>query len=208
MATKKTAVKSESPRSLAKPYSWILTIGGSLGLIASLILTIDKIEKLKNPSFQPNCDINPVISCGDILSSSQGSVFGFPNSLIGIAMFAALITIGVALLAGAKFKRWFWLGLWGGMAAGILFAFWMLQQSIFSINALCPYCLSVDVVTIIIFWYTSLYLIETKLLILPKSWNKVAGFVRKHHVDFLVGIFVIIIAVILKHFWYYYGQKL
>jgi uncharacterized membrane protein len=208
MATKKATVKPSAPRSLAKPYSWILAVGGSAGLISSFILTLDKIEKLKNPSFQPNCDINPIVSCGDVLSSSQGSVFGFPNSLIGMAMFAALAAIGIALLAGAKFRRWFWLGLWGGMVVGIVFAFWMLEQSIYSINALCPYCLSVDVATITIFWYSTLYLLETKILVVPKSWNTAVSFVRKHHLDFLIGIFLIIIAVILKHFWYYYGQKL
>jgi uncharacterized membrane protein len=204
MATAKTS----TPRSLEKPLSIMLIVGGIIGLISSFVLTWDKMEFLKNPQFHPNCNLNPVISCGNVMTSNQGSAFGFPNPWIGLAAFSVLVTIGVAMLAGAKFKRWFWLGLEAGIIAGLVFAFWLLFESVYRINALCPYCLAVDVVVITLIWYTTLFLVEKKFIPLKGKLLAAAGFARRHHLDILVGIFVVLIAVILKHFWYYYGQHL
>lgn len=197
-----------TPKSLARPLAWLLVVGGIIGLICSYIITLDKFELLKNPSFQPNCDLNPIVSCGSVMSSAQGSVFGFPNPWIGLAAFAALITVVMGLLAGATFKRWFWLGLEIGMALGLIFALWLLYESVYNINALCPYCLTVDVVVITLIWYNTLHLLQTGMLKLPKAWSRATAFARRHHLDILIAIFVIIIAFILKHFWYYYGTKL
>jgi uncharacterized membrane protein len=204
MATAKTTL----PRSLEIPLSIMLIVGGIIGLISSFVLTWDKMEFLKNPQFHPNCNLNPVISCGNVMTSNQGSAFGFPNPWIGLAGFSVLVTIGVAILAGAKFKRWFWLGLEAGIIAGLVFAFWLLFESVYRINALCPYCLAVDIVVVTLFWYTTLYLVEQKFIPLKGKMLAAAGFARRHHLDILVGVFVILIAIILKHFWYYYGQHL
>lgn len=201
-------LRSKLPKSLAEAMPWILIIGGAVGLIASAVLTYDKYAILKDPHFTPNCNLDPVLSCGSVMLSDQSNAFGFPNPWIGIAAFSILITVGMAILAGAKFKRWFWIGMEIGMALGLIFALWLLQQSIYSINALCPYCLATDVAVITLIWYTTLHLIDTKMIVLPKSWKKPATFARRHHLDILVGTFVVIIAVILNHFWYYYGQKL
>ncbi len=198
----------KKPKSLEKILPWLLIGGGIIGLISSFIITLDKLKLLENPSFTPNCDLNPVISCGSVMSSPQGSVFNFPNPWIGLAAFSVLITIGVALLAGATFERWFWLGLFGGMALGLIFAGWLLFESIYRIKALCPYCLAVDVSIITMFWYTKLYLIENKLISVPHRLRRVAAFARRYHLDILVSIFIIIIAIILNHFWYYYGKHL
>ena len=205
---KKSQAKAGAKKSssLAKPLQYLLIIGGAIGLYCSYILTLDKIKLLENPAFQPGCNLNPVISCGDVMSSSQGSVFGFPNSGYGLAMFAGILTIGVALLAGATFKRWFWLGLQAGLTLGLATALWLLYESMYAIKALCPYCLSVDVVVITLVWYTTLYLIESRMLILPNKLQKAAAFARRHHLDILISIFVLIFAFILHHFWYYYGQ--
>lgn len=204
MATSTTTHTSN----LAKPLAWMLVVGGALGLIASFALTYDKMEILKNPHFVPNCNLNPVLSCGSVMVKQQANAFGFPNPWIGLAAFAVLITVGMALLAGATFKRWFWIWLEIGMAAGLIFALWLLQQSIYNINALCPYCLGVDVVVITLIWYNTLYLLDIGLLHVPTPWRRVTDFARRHHLDILIGIFVIIIAIILQHFWYYYGSKL
>jgi len=199
-------VKAAKPKSLETVVRNILIFGGLVGLISSFIITLDKIKLLENPSFRPNCDLNPVISCGNVMASNQGSAFGFPNPWIGLAAFAVLITVGMAMLAGARFKRWFWLWLEVGTALGLAFALWLLFESIYTINALCPYCLAVDVVVISLFWYLTLYLIEAGHIRLKGKSVKVAAFARRHHLDILALSFVAIIIVILNHFWYYYGQ--
>lgn len=186
----------------------MLIIGGIIGLICSFVITNDKLQLAENPHFTPNCNLNPVISCGSVMSSSQGSLFGFPNPWIGLAAFAVLVTIGVSMLAGAKFKRWFWLGLEAGIAFGLIFAYWLLFESVYRIRALCPYCLTIDVVVITLFWYVSLYSVQEKYIVLRGRWATFVAFARKHHLDILLAWFLVLIALILQHFWYYYGKYL
>jgi uncharacterized membrane protein len=187
---------------------WILVIGGIIGLVCAMIISIDKIKLLENPSFQPNCDLNPIISCGSVMNSAQSHIFGFSNSFIGLFCFPILITVGMGIFAGAKYKRWFWLGLQLGTIFGIAFVHWLFFQSVYRINALCPYCMVVWIVTITTFWYTLLYNIQEKHIVLKGKLAAAGTFARKHHLDILVLWLVIIAAFILKHFWYYYGSKL
>jgi uncharacterized membrane protein len=200
--------KETTKNTFEKALPWILLISGIIGLICSAVISYDKYQLLQNPHFVPNCDLNPIISCGSVMASSQGSVFGFPNPWIGLAAFSVLITVGAALLARATFKRWFWIGLQIGMVLGMAFAYWLLFESVYRINALCPYCLTVDVVVTTAFWYVTLYNLRAGHIKLPKRLIGVGSFARQHHLDILILWFLIVIAIILKHFWYYYGTYL
>jgi uncharacterized membrane protein len=197
-----------TPKSLERIIAPLLIISGIIGSIAAFVISYDKIKLLENSTFQPNCDLNPIISCGSVMKSAQGSAFGFPNPWIGLAAFAVLITIGVGLLAGAKFKRWFWIGLQIGAILGLAFVHWLFFQSVYRINALCPYCIGVWIVTITTFWYVLLYNIEQRVIVLPARLQKAGVFARRHHLDILLFWFFVILALILKHFWYYYGHRL
>jgi uncharacterized membrane protein len=194
---------------LAKVLPYILLIGGILGYACAFVIMFDKVKILQNPNYIPSCSLNPVISCGSVMQSKQASVFGFPNPFIGLGAYAAIAAVGGAMLAGGRFKRWFWLSFEAGMVLGLAFAYWLLVESIYRIHALCPYCLATDVVTIIMFWYLSLYLVDQKQIRLPKGKAQtIYAWIRRHHLDVLMLWFLIIIAIILKHFWYYYGQHL
>jgi hypothetical protein len=117
--------------------------------------------------------------------------------------------IGAAILAGAKFKRWFWLGLNAGLVFALGFVHWLFFESVYRIHSLCPWCMVVWVVSITSFWYVTLYNIDQKHIRLPKGKTKqIYAWVRRHHLDILILWFLIIAALILKHFWYYYGQHL
>ncbi len=185
---------------------WILIIGGIVGIIGSFILTYDRLQIASNSSFVPNCNLNPIISCGSVMTSSEGSVFGFPNSFIGLAAFAAFVTIGVAMLAGAKFKRWFWLGLQAGTILGVIFVHWLFYQSVYTINSLCPYCISVWIVVITSFVYVSFYNVDHGYWKISSKYKNFYDWKRRHHLDILVSWLVVIALLILKHFWYYYGH--
>lgn len=190
--------------SVALPY--ILLGGGGLGLLSSLMLALSKIQTLENPSVNLLCDLNPVVSCGTILETGQINLFGIPDPFFGIAGFSALITIGVALLAGAHFKRWFWLGLQTGATFGVLFVHWLIYQSLYEIGSLCPYCMVVWVVTIPLFWYTTLYNFSQDHI--PFKGNRLkatSNFLRKHHGDVLVLWYLIIVILITQRFWYYWS---
>lgn len=194
----------KQPKTFARVLTNLLIIGGLVGLAASSALTIEKIELIKNPGFVPSCNLSPLVSCGSVMKTHQAEVFGFANSLIGIASFAIVTTIGVSMLAGAKFKRWFWIGLELGTIFGVLFVHWLFFQSVFRIGALCPYCMIVWSVTIPVFWYTTLYNLEMGNIATPAKLKRIVAFAQRHHADILVVWILIIIGFILNHFWYYW----
>ncbi|MFE3555124.1 vitamin K epoxide reductase family protein [Streptomyces sp. NPDC059193] len=132
--------------------SLLVLIGGLLGTLASGVLTYDRIRTLEDPLFTPGCNVSAVLSCGDVMTTWQGNLLGFPNMLLGLAGFAALSGLGVALVAGAVFPRWLWRGLWAGVAAGFAFTVWLIGQCLYVIGALCPWCMVVWAVMIPLFW--------------------------------------------------------
>ena len=140
------------PRGLAA----LLAVGGLIGLIASFVLTLDKLELLKNPDFIPACDLGSIVSCSNVMKSDQATIFGFMNPLLGLIGFSAVITLGIVLLARVDLPEWIWAGLQVGTLAGVVMVHWLAYQSLYSIGALCPYCMVVWSVTIPIFFYVTL----------------------------------------------------
>lgn len=195
-------------QTLPQVIGWLLVILGFVGFFAAADLSIEKVAILKNPDYQPSCNVNPILSCGSVMSTKQAEAFGFPNPFIGVASFAIIVTVGMALLAGAKFKRWFWIGLQAGTVFGLLFVHWLMYQSIFNIGALCLYCIVVWTVTIPLFWYTLLYNIRQKNIRIPDSWQKTFEFASKNHANILIFWYLAIFLVILVEFWYYWSTLL
>lgn len=185
------------------PY--LLTFGGIIGFLASFVLAVEKIEIIKNPDFQPSCNINPILSCGSVMVTPQAETFGFPNPFLGIAGFAVVTTIGIALLAGAVFKRWFWQLVQAGLLFAVIFIHWLFFQTVYNIGALCPYCMVVWIVTIPLFWYTLLYNLRQGNIKTPKKLKAVVAFAQKHHGDILIVWYLVITGLILNHFWYYWS---
>ena len=189
---------------LNQSIGYILAICGIIGFFAAFILTVEKIELIKNPSYVPSCSISPLLSCGSVMKTPEASVFGFANSLIGVMGFTVVATIGMAIIAGAKFKRWFWLGLQVGTIFGIGFVHWLIYQSVFDIGKLCPYCMVVWSVMIPIFVYTTLYNLRFGNITVPAKLKSVNAFAQRHHGDIVIVWYLIIIGIILNHFWFYW----
>ena len=183
------------PEPFARMLPWLLVIGGILGFVAAFVLTVERIELLKNPAYVPSCSISPILSCGSVMTKPQAAVLGFPNPLLGIAGFAIVVTIGMALLAGARLPRWFWLGLQAGATIGVGFIHWLIVQSLYSIGALCPYCMVVWVVAIPIFWYVTLYNLRRQ------RWARVL--IENHAVVLTVWLLGILGLIVLR-FWDYW----
>lgn len=118
-----------------------MLFGALSGFVASFLLTIDKIKILKDSQFNPSCNISETLNCKSVMLSNQAEVFGFPNSLIGIAAFAIFVALAVALFAEIQFPAWFWNLALLGTLLGIVFSHWLAQQTTFVIGALCPYCM-------------------------------------------------------------------
>ncbi|GAB3279536.1 vitamin K epoxide reductase family protein [Kineosporia babensis] len=149
------------PRADVRHLALLLIIGASIGLAASFTLMVEKIHLLSDPTYVPSCTVNAVLSCGPVMSSDQAGVFGFPNPLLGIAGFPLVIATGAVLLAGARLRSWYWVGLQIGVTAGFGFVHWLIFQTLFRIGALCPYCMVVWAVTAPIFWFVTLYNLRT-----------------------------------------------
>ena len=126
---------------LRKTTSLVMLIGSISGFVASFLLTVDKIEVLKDSGYTPSCNISETLNCKSVMLSKQAEVFGFPNALIGIGAFAVFISLGVALLAEIQFPKWFWQIAFVGTLLGVLFSHWLAYQTTFEIGTLCPYCM-------------------------------------------------------------------
>ncbi|MGB9251369.1 MAG: vitamin K epoxide reductase family protein, partial [Mycobacterium sp.] len=59
---------SPVPSGISSASAWWVLIAGVAGLIASATLTIEKIELLVNPSYVPSCNLNPIVSCGSVMT--------------------------------------------------------------------------------------------------------------------------------------------
>ncbi|HMS23586.1 MAG TPA: vitamin K epoxide reductase family protein [Candidatus Saccharibacteria bacterium] len=189
---------------LKQVLPYMLIIFGAIGLIAAFILTMEKMTLLSNPNYQPSCNLNPVLSCGSIIRTDEASAFGFPNPFIGLAGYSVVITIGVGLLAGATFKKWFWKGLNIGALLGFIFIHWLFYESLYDIGALCIYCMVVWAITAPLFWYTTLYNLREGNLSTPKKLKSAVQFANKHHLDILITWYMLIILAIITNFWYYW----
>ena len=189
---------------LVKVLPWLLLIMGIVGLIASFALSLEKFDSLSNPHYRPVCNLNPIFSCSTVSSSDQARAFGFYNPFLGLAGYAAVAALGTALLAGAKFKRWLWRLMGGGLLFAVGFITWLQFETIYRIGALCLFCMIAWVATIPMFWYTTLYIFQKGHVPTPKRIKRPLAFIRRHHGDILLLWFLIIIALILKRFWYYW----
>ncbi|GGF17661.1 vitamin K epoxide reductase family protein [Williamsia phyllosphaerae] len=176
----------------------IILIAGAIGLVAAATLTIEKFKLLEDPSYRPSCSINPVLSCGSVMSTEQAQFFGFPNPLIGIAAFAIVVVTGVLVVARVALPVWYWIGLTLGMTAGMVFVFYLITESIYRINALCPYCMVVWTITPILFVVAAQT--AARLSSVPALW-RVVGWLW----PVLVIYYVVVILLIAEHFWYYWS---
>ncbi|HWH25894.1 MAG TPA: vitamin K epoxide reductase family protein [Pseudolysinimonas sp.] len=145
-------------------FAIFLIAVGAIGWWAAFALTLDKFAVLTNPAADLDCNFSLVVQCGVNLSSPQGSVFGFPNPILGLGGFVAPIAVGVALLAGARFARWFWIAFAVGVTGAFAFVLWLISQSIFVLGTLCPWCMLVWSIVIPLFWVTWLRLAATGVL--------------------------------------------
>ncbi|TAL46492.1 MAG: vitamin K epoxide reductase family protein [Salinibacterium sp.] len=135
----------------------VFIITGAIGWYAAFSLMIDKIKILQNPDAVLDCNFGVLVQCGVNLKSAQGAVLGFPNPILGLGGFVAPIAVGVALLAGAAFARWFWITFNVGVAGAFAFCLWLAYQSIYHLGTLCPWCMLTWSVTIPLFLLLTLY---------------------------------------------------
>ncbi|ORA13533.1 vitamin K epoxide reductase family protein [Mycobacterium asiaticum] len=183
--------------------AWWVLIAGAIGLLSSITLTVEKIELLRNPSYVPSCNINPIVSCGSVMVTPQASLFGFPNPLLGIAGFTVVVVTGVLAVTKVPLPRWYWVGLAVGVLLGTVFVHWLIYQSLYRIGALCPYCMVVWAVTI------TLLVVVLSVLVRPVIRDRTAvRLLFSWRWSLVTFWFTAVILLIMARFWNYWSTLL
>ncbi len=163
-------------------FAWLLILSGAAGLLAAWIITLDKNHileaKAERKTYTPGCSINPIVSCGSIMESDQAEAFGFPNPLLGLVAYGIVIAVGVGVLVGAGFPRWYWLTLNAGCLFGVGFCTWLQYQSLYEIGALCLWCCLAWAATILMFSYVTWFNVKHRFLPAPEGLRR--GFLEFH----------------------------
>jgi uncharacterized membrane protein len=169
----------ERLRAYRKTYIAML-VSSFLSLVAALVLAIDAVKLAAQPAGQLSCDINAVLSCGKVAKAWQSQLLGFPNSFIGLMTEPVVITVAIAGLGLVTFPRWFMRAAHIVYGAGLIFALWLLSQSLFVINSLCPWCLLVTGSTITVFsTITRVVLLENSWNFAPERQEKIVSFLER-----------------------------
>lgn len=139
-----------TPQKPATPSLVMLLVFSVVAMAASAELVLAELTSLKEPSAQLGCDLNPLIGCSASLSTWQAHLlFGIPNALVGLGLFAGLAGVFLAWFGG-RLPRWLPLLIEAGLTAALVLIVFFLHQSIFEFTKLCPYCFVVWVCTIVL----------------------------------------------------------
>lgn len=181
-----TPVIDARPRGLAI----FLIVAGVIGWIAAFALTLDKFQLLQDPNAQLGCNLSILVQCGVNLNSWQGAILGFPNPIIGLAAWIAPIAVGVAVLAGAQFARWFWIAFNIGLLGALGFVVWLISQSIFVLGTLCPWCMVTWSVTIPSFIAVTAFTLRNGIIPASPAVRRVAAVVSSWIVVVTLGCYL------------------
>ena len=179
-----------------------MLVSAVVGLVAAFVLTLEKIKLLQDPDAVLSCSVNIVLNCASVIKTPQSSVFGFPNSLIGLMGYAVVITVAVAYFSGARPNKLFWQIANVFYGLGALFSYWLFFTSVYTIQILCPWCLLVTFVTTILLATITHYNIREHNLGLSKRTSKtVNGWLDKGYLHLLTASWIVVlIALVLVKF--------
>ncbi len=113
-----------------------LVVGSVVAFFAAFRLSVDKVGTYIDPATAPSCNYSVIVQCGVNLRSWQGSLFGFPNPVLGVGGWIAVLVIGILILSGARQARWFSIALNVGMLGALTLVGWLIYQSIFRLGTL------------------------------------------------------------------------
>ncbi|MBC7942973.1 vitamin K epoxide reductase family protein [Candidatus Saccharibacteria bacterium] len=184
---------------------WIFTsmlVGAILSLIASFVLSVEAIELARNPNAVLTCSVNAIINCATVASHPSATLFGFPNSFLGLLAEPVVITVAIAGLAGVKFPRKFMFAAQICYALGFVFAYYLLYMSMFVIQALCPWCLLVTLSTTFVFFSMTRYNIrEDNLYLSARTAKRAKEFIKKDYDKFCLAVLLVVVVagIIIKY---------
>lgn len=195
--------------SIVRDNRWIfisMLVGAILSLLASFVLSVEAVILAGDPNAELACSVNLVLNCATVALHPTASLFGFPNSFLGLIAEPVVITVAIAGLAGVKFPRLFMFFAQIGYTLGFVFAWYLFGVSFLVIGALCPWCLLVTLTTTMVWFAISRYNIRENNLYLPKKVQAaLESFIKKDFDKLAMWSVVVLMAaaIILK-----YGEAL
>ena len=152
-----------------KPHGWrngatwtylVMLLASGVALLVSFVLSAETLQMARHPGQSLGRDVNAVRSCSTVAQAWQSEIvkFGelsFPNAFFGIAAESVFVTIAVIGMARMTMPKWFATCTWLGSLAALAYSYWLTSQSLFVINALCPWCLVLMFATTIQFMAVS-----------------------------------------------------
>lgn len=184
---------------------WIFTsmlVGAIASLIASFVLSVEAIELARNPDEILSCSINVVLNCATVGLHPSASLWGFPNSFLGLIAEPVVITVAIAGLAGVHFPRRFMFVAQIGYTLGLIFAYYLFYTSFFIIGALCPWCLLVTATTTFVWFAITRYNIREGNLYLSKATSaQLRRYIDKDYDKLVLFsiVFILIAAIVIKY---------
>jgi uncharacterized membrane protein len=130
----------------APPAALILTLAG-IGV--AIYLTIAHYDS----GVTLACASKGAINCEKVTSSAQSTVFGIPVAVLGLAYFVGMLPLQLPAAWRSPDPRIRW-GRLAYTAAGILFVFYLVYAEAIIIKAICLWCTSVHVLTLLLFVLT------------------------------------------------------
>lgn len=168
-----------------------------LALLAAFVLSVEKIHLLEHPDAQLSCSLNAVVNCASVMKTPQASVFGFPNSYLGLMFFPIVAAFAVMGLLRTQFPRLVILKLEFLSLLALVFAYWLFFQSIYVIQILCPWCLLVTLSMTVIFAALTRYmLLENSLKLKKPAHQKIEKFIGQGYDILFVAAEILVLAVL------------
>jgi uncharacterized membrane protein len=125
----------------------LTTLALSLGgLGVSLYLTIAHYTTATTLA----CPDTGVINCEKVTTSPQSVIFGIPVALLGLIFYLFMTGVNSPWAWQANLPPLRWIRL-GSLIAGIIFVLYLIYTELFTLNAICLWCTSVHIITILLF---------------------------------------------------------
>lgn len=180
---------------------WIffsMLIGAIISLSAAFILSVEAVEIAKNPGVALSCNLNAVINCATVARHATATLFGFPNSFLGLIAEPIVITVAIAGLAGVKFPKLFMFTAQIFYTLGFIFAYYLFSIGILVIQALCPWCFLVTLsTTFVLFSITRYNIREDNLYLTHKMATRAKNFINKDYDKLILFSLILMLFVII-----------
>ena len=123
------------------PHSILLLFFSITGFGAAFIISFEKYLILKNPLYTPGCSINAWIDCGKVMGSQYATMFGFPNSWLGMIGWPMAWLTVLYLLTHKQLSKPFMLIAMSLTLPAVIISYIWTYLAFFEIGAICPWCI-------------------------------------------------------------------